>query len=441
MRINNLFLLLLTPNLLSFYSAQCYQGEALFVHNLSSYITIADSILQQLYSLAKPCEKEKVVSQCSTKIRPLLTHFSELSIKIPYVVLGDLPTPVQHLKRLGAHLGCNNMYSKRDDVTGIQLENGQRLFGGNKIRKLEFLLADALNNGAQSVMTFGCAGSNHAVATTVCADYLGLKSISMLKTQPNSHVVRRNLLLMDYYGSEIQFCPDSSVRGLCAMVTFFQQKSAFGVYPYVIPTGGSCPIGVLGFVNAVFELKEQIEQGLLPEPDRIYVAAGSFGTIAGLLLGVKAAGLKSQIIGVAVEPEEVLGEFKKMIIQLFHGTNKLLHESDSTFPLFDMTEQEVVLLMAHGGTEYGLFTQEAAEAIVLLKEQEGIILDGTYTGKAMAGLIADVTENNHHDDVILFWNTFYGDDYASVIKYTDYVKLPKALHHFFESSVQEFDNA
>jgi len=369
----------------------------------------------------------------------MFKNFPLLAEKIAYVSLSDLPTTVMRMSQLGTELGCTSLYIKRDDLSGKILEDGHRLFGGNKIRKLEFLLGDALAQNAQSVLTFGPIGSNHITATAACAQYLGLKSYSMLwASQPNSHVVRRNLALMDYYGTEIHYCPDSFKYSLAATYNYFLENFS-RQYLYMIPMGGSCTLGELGFVNAAFELKEQIEQGIIPEPDRLYLSACSYGTISGLLLGAKLAGLKTQIIGIAAAPEKVQGKGKKTIVELFRETNTFLHNLDASIPLFDFTENGINLLFDYAGERYGLLTEQASDAIALMRTKESINLDATYTGKAMAGMIDDIKKNAKPDEVILFWNTFYGDMRCDVTNDFDYKKLPKDLHAIFQEPVQELD--
>lgn len=368
---------------------------------------------------------------------PLFKHYPVFGEKLAPISLGIFPTPVQQLVHMGDTLGCAQLYIKRDDMSGGVDRNGQRLFGGNKVRKLEFLLSDALNNGAKSVLTLGCAGSNHVVATAAYAQHLGLRCIIPLKPQPNAHVVRRNLLLMHHYGAELSLSPDSSARDEKTIRSFFSSKHTFGDYPYFIPTGGSCPKGVVGFVNAALELKEQIDQHVLPEPDRIYVPAGSFGTAAGLLLGIKAANMKTKLVAVCVEPEETPGCAVREIKRLFVKTNQLLSSLDDSFPQYDYTSEDITIEYDFAGDEYGLFTQEGINAIKQLRMVEGINLDGTYSGKAFAALIHDMRK--HSNEVILFWHTFCGDNFDHIIGQSNYHLLPPEFHHYFEDDVQALD--
>ncbi|MDR3551415.1 MAG: pyridoxal-phosphate dependent enzyme [Candidatus Babeliales bacterium] len=419
-------------------SAQ-YAGEALFVHDLSLYVPLSNSILNQLNQLAAPFQKTAKYKKSSTKKLPLFAQFPKLKDKIPYITLCNLPTPVVKLSNLSDFLQVKEIVIKRDDMAGLVLKDGKRLFGGTKLRKLGFEFGQALENGAKSILTSGSAGSNHAVATAACAQYLDLKSFSLLKPQPNSRVVRRNLLLMDYYGSQIQYCPSMEVRKMGAVYTFFRQKEDFGDFPYIIPPGATCPMGLIGIVNAAYELKEQIKNGQLSEPDRIYVPAGTLGTYVGLLLGCKIADIKSKVVGVLVMPDMKPDSTRKLIVQLFNQTSLLLHQFDSSFPALKLDESQIEMLFDYRGTEYGLFTKEGVDALNVLKDKEGIMLDGTYTAKAFAGMLDDIKKNNYHDKRILFWNTFYADDCQSILALDAYKNLPKALHSYFQTDVQPLD--
>jgi len=209
---------------------------------------------------------------------PLFEQYSLLRERLPYISLGELPTPVQKLEQLGTELGVSQLYIKRDDLSG-------KLYGGNKPRKLEFILGSALRSGTKEVITFGGAGSNHALATAIYARQAGLKSISMLMLQPNARYVRRNLLMSHYCGAELHSCGAQleSVRNmplvyLATICKLLQCRLKSGCFPQLIPPGGSSALGVIGFVNAALELKEQIANGDIPEPEYIYVACGTMGT-------------------------------------------------------------------------------------------------------------------------------------------------------------------
>ena len=253
----------------------------------------------------------------------LFEHFPTLRKQLPYAQLADLPTPVERLSNLGQRIGVEQLWVKRDDLTG-------KVYGGNKIRKLELLLGEALRSQAREVMTFGFAGSNHASATSVYAKELGLRSISMLMPQPNAEYVRRNLLLSFASCAELHHYedPEALEIGVEEQLRIHGRKT--GREPAVIPPGGSTPVGATGFVNAAMELKAQIDEGLLPEPDYIYAALGSTGTVVGLLVGLRALGLKTRVKAVRVLGTDVVEE--ERLAELFQETVDFLSSLDPRFP-------------------------------------------------------------------------------------------------------------
>ena len=361
------------------------------------------------------------------QIPPLYAHHP-LLMGIPHISLYQGFTPVQHLQNAGKFLQIPQLFLKNDGFT-------TGTYTGNKRRKLEFELAQALAHGAQSVITFGCAGSNHAVATSEYCKLLGLQSICMLKPQANSQVVRANLLRHVANNTELHYFPSNDTRKIGTICTWLEHKNNYGNFPYVIPTGGSTPLGTLGFVNAIFELKEQINAGILPEPDLIYVPCGSCATTAGLLLGCKLTGLKTKIMAIAIEPQESPDQFRKNITHLFTAANQLLHETDAHIKLQEITDHDLFINLNFTGSEYAVFTPECVNARELLATYEAITIDGTYTAKAFAALIADAPQLS--DKVVLFWDTFCN---SPIEKFSvDYKKLPACFHAYFEEDVQELD--
>jgi 1-aminocyclopropane-1-carboxylate deaminase/D-cysteine desulfhydrase-like pyridoxal-dependent ACC family enzyme len=383
-----------------------YANELLFLDNLKTTLSFDDETYDALIS--KATHRTPLHFTNNNDELPLFIVYPLLMEHIPYISLGSFPTPIQRLSILEEMYGIENFFIKQDAVSGGIDTDGMQLFGGNKVRKLEFLLADALRYNAETVLTFGGIGSNHAVATATYAQQCGLRCYCMLTPQSDSPVVQRNLSLMKDTQTEIIFSGNAIERKENTIKAFSDNKKNYGDYPYFIPTGGSVALGAVGFVNAAFELADQIKAGYLPEPDYIYVAAGSFGTTAGLSLGLKAAGIRSQIIAVAIEPEKVSGSVVNSINVLFKKTNELLHGYDETFPLFESADN-VTVTHGFGGTCYGLCTPEAMDAIDTIQKQENIILDGTYTGKAFAALIDHAGTGMFKDKSILFWNTFCSD--------------------------------
>lgn len=359
-----------------------------------------------------------------TKPATIFDHFSGLKDNLPYVNLCKLPTPIKKAKGLGDRLGLQNLYIKHDGLTA-------QPFGGNKVRKLEFLLADAVKQEAEEVMTFGFAGSNHALATAVYAKQLGMKSISMLMPQTNHPYVQRNLLAGLHFGAEFHVYRNKRLLRLGARYQQWRHKKKYGKTPYTIPPGGSSPLGAVGFVNAAFELKQQIDTGVMPEPDIIYVTLGSAGTAMGLWLGLKTLKLNCRIIPIRVVDHDFLS--KQMCLDLFGQTAQLLHSLDPSFPLPDTAEVKAEMNIRNEflGEGYAKFNAPGREAISIMKETENIDLDGTYTGKTLAALVADARNNQLKNKTVLFWNTLNAHEQSAPAKDSDWRDLPRSLRKYF----------
>jgi len=368
---------------------------------------------------------------------PLFDQYPLLREKLAHVPLGELPTPVQKLERLGTELGISQLYIKRDDLSG-------KVYGGNKPRKLEFILGNALRSGAREVIALGGTGSNHALATAIYAQKVGLKSISMLMPQPNTRYVGRNLLMSYHYGAELHPCGAEmeSVRNmplvrLATMYQLLRHRLKSGSFPRIIPPGGSSPTGTTGFVNAAFELRKQITNGEMPEPEYIYVACGTMGTAAGLILGLKAAKLDSRVVPVRVTSEKFVNA--RGMINLIDKTSSLLNSLDASFPRFEFSAADIDIRHDYFGKRYALFTREGMEAVSMMREREGIKLDGTYTGKTLAALIDDAKSGRAQGKTVLFWNTLNSRDFSDEISSIDYHSLPRGFHRYFETEVQPLD--
>ena len=360
----------------------------------------------------------------------LFKSYPLLKEKLPYVSLGNFPTPVEKLENMGKKLGLNHLYIKRDDLSGT-------IYGGNKVRKLEFILGQALKSGAKEVLTFGFAGSNHALATAIYANKLGLRSISMLFPQTNAHYVRKNLLMSYYSNAELHQYPNKPIIGFGVIYQLLRHKLKYKHFPSVIAPGGSSILGTIGFVNAAFELKKQIDENTVHEPDYIYVAMGTMGTAAGLLLGLKAANIKSKIIPICVVDKKMANIEK--LKKLFHITNSYLNSLDKSFPVLEFPVGQIRVNHDFFGKQYSLFTKEGVQAVDWMKNTEGINLEGTYTGKTFAALISDANKKNLKDDIIIFWNTYNSIDFSDSIAKINYKNLPNAFHSYFEKEVQQLD--
>jgi len=361
---------------------------------------------------------------------PLFAGYPRLRQSLSRVVLAELPTPVSRLKGLEKHLRIQRCDVKSDGFTA-------RPFGGNKIRKLEFLLGEALSQKNRSVLTFGAAGSNHALATALCARKTGLRAVCLLADQPNARYVRRNLLAHLDAGSDLHGYAKSSALKRGALVQSLLEAMRTGRPPMIIPPGGSTPLGACGFVNAGLELKLQIDEGLLPKPDRIYVALGTMGTAAGLLLGLQAVGLDPELIGVRVVPEIMANA--RAFQRLYSRTRTLLRQKDPSFPFAEHGMKRLTIRNEFFGTKYACFTDAGMEAVRLAFSLDGVHLDGTYTGKAMAALISDARNGELKDKNVLFWNTLNARSLDGITEHRNYRQLPGFFHRYFEEDVQPLD--
>ena len=269
------------------------------------------------------------------------------------------------------------LFIKRDDLTGLAM-------GGNKARKLEFLIADALDRGATVVLTTGAAQSNHARMTAAAARAAGL-DVHLVLTADADPPMQGNLLLDRLFGAVIHYVPPPADPSLATsdeeaakVAEVLAHLSACGERPYEIPVGGSSGVGVLGYTYGTREIVDQLS-ALNLRPARLYFASGSRGTQAGLTLGAKWCGAPYAVYGVAVSGGE---SFKR------ERAHRIANEAAGLAGLATrVTDGDLVTDQNYIGEGYGIATPECVEAIHLLAETEGILLDPVYTAKAMACLI------------------------------------------------------
>jgi D-cysteine desulfhydrase family pyridoxal phosphate-dependent enzyme len=293
----------------------------------------------------------------------------------PRFRLAALPTPLQEATRLRAALGghsrCPRIFIKRDDLTGLA-------FGGNKTRKLEYLVADALQQQATVLVTTGAAQSNHARQTAAAACVAGLRSVLVLLSDTGEPPVQGNLLLDRILGAEVHVIPSDRSAARERIDRIVADLAHGGERPYWIPGGGSSPIGAFGYVAATLELVTQCV-ALDVAPRWLYYASGSRGTQAGLVLGAKMFSASFGLQGIAISPEQPDGI--PQAIQVVNQAAALLGAE------MQVSVDDLVTNPNYLGTGYGIGTAASREAISLLARQEGILLDPVYTAKAMAGLI------------------------------------------------------
>jgi len=329
----------------------------------------------------------------------------ELEAKIeslPRIRLANLPTPLQEMPRLSGVLGGPKIWIKRDDLTGLG-------FGGNKVRKLEFEMADAVKEGADVVVAGGVVQSNHAFATTVAARRLGMKVVLLLRgEEPKEYT--GNLLLNRIFGAEIRFIKAEWHESVEITRNVVKELKEKGYRPYVVPF--SSPLGSVGYVNAVLELLEQAKTMNL-KVDSVVHAAGSGGTQAGIVIGNKVLKAGIDVVGIATESD---GEW--LLDTTVEIANKCARLLDLDLTL---ARGDIKILNDYVGEGYGILDEKVKEAIKLVARTEGILLDPVYSGKAMVGLIDLATrERFEKHENIVFVHT---GGTPAVFAYKDELKL------------------
>ena len=347
----------------------------------------------------------------------IFERYPELEGAIPWLPLGTYPTPVHRLTSLGG----GRLWIKRDDLTSPE-------YGGNKVRKLEFILGDAVRRGKKRVVTIGGIGTNHGLATAIYCRKLGIGCTLALFDQPVTGHVRENLLLFHRYGAELVH--SASMFGAGSQFYIFQRMRRPG--SCFVYAGGSTPLGAIGFVSAAFELKKQIDEGMLPEPRYIFCPLGSSGTMAGLALGARIAGMTAEVIGVRVTASS-LGPIPlatpQTVATLMAGAYRLLKNSCPSLPNTEICRPRVI--DEFFGGEYGLPTAEGNRAQRLFRDQEGIILDSTYTAKTCAALLDFMKDPWQTKEPVLYWHTYNSRDMSAEAASVQYRDLPRDFHRFF----------
>jgi D-cysteine desulfhydrase family pyridoxal phosphate-dependent enzyme len=319
---------------------------------------------------------------------------------LPRIQIAHLPTPIEELPRLSAHLGGPKLWVKRDDQTGLA-------FGGNKTRKLEYLMADAQAQGAKTVITAGAVQSNHCRQTAAAAARLGLDCILVLAgEQPQK--ASANFLLDQLVGAEFAWAEDFSTRDAVLQETFEEAKQE-DRQPYLVPYGGSSPIGAAGYVYAIREL---LEQDL--RPDWIIFPSSSGGTQAGMVLGAEIFGFAGRVLGISVdEPLDVL---QTRVAVLASETAECLG-APATFEV-----DQIHVNADYTGDGYGILNSLDTEAVQLFAKWEGLLLDPVYTGRAAGGMIDLIRKGVFSSqETVLFWHTggntaLFAEKYRQIVE-------------------------
>ena len=363
----------------------------------------------------------------------IFEKYPKLEGNVPWTsLLTNLPTDVDRLQNLEQEIGLETgkIFLKRDD-------KDHHIYGGNKLRKFEFIFGNALKKDKKGIMTMGGVGTNHGLAAAIVCQELGLECNLFLFPQSLTWHVQRSLLLYDHFGAKLHL-GKNDVFTLLKMAFFrlFHPKQYF-MLPGGTPLFGfGTSLGTVGFINAIFELKSQIDKEIIPEPDEIFIAGGSTGTGAGLVAGCKLLGLKTRVNIIAVYPELVSNP--KSVRRNANKALKYLKKQDSSIPKIKITENDFKFIKGYLGSDYGIKTVRSQDAVDLVRELEGkekdFSLETTYTGKAMAAMLDFLKKKENQAKNVLFWNTYNSNDLDAYLRETqfDYEKLPEEFHKFFE---------
>ncbi len=349
----------------------------------------------------------------------LFRRYPGLAGHIPWVALGGCTTPVETLRLEGVEGGA---WIKRDDLTCEP-------YGGNKVRKLEFLLAQAQRQGAGRVITAGAAGSHHALATTVYSRMLGLPATLVLFPQPLTPHVRQVLRLDHALGAELRFTPRMEMVPAALLAARLAHRRE---RPVVIPPGGSDAVGTLGYVSAALELAEQVEVGEAPRPDVVHVATGTMGTAAGLALGFALADLPIRVMAYRITGRIVTNEWA--LRRLLRSTLRRLRQAGLKIPPLVEVLRRIELRHEQLGERYGRETEAGRRATEQFA-QAGLTLDPTYTAKAAAGFLAAVEADPEH--IHLFWHTLSATYPRETAAAADLIPLPEPFRHYLAGESTE----
>ncbi len=309
---------------------------------------------------------------------------------LPRVKLAHLPTPLEEAPRLSEYLGGPRLWVKRDDLTGLAL-------GGNKARKLEFLLGQARAQDADVVITVGAVQSNHCRMTAAAAKRLGMDAIVVLNGQ-EPELRQGNLLLDSLFGAEIRIIQTDDDYILMGVVEdLARQLRRDGRHPYIIPRGGSNALGAAAYLEASLEMLAQANS-LGIRVDAIVHASTSGGTQSGLYTGTKMTESGVQVIGISAGPKRDV--VTKRVLGIVSELTGMLELRWRPHP------DDLLVYDDYVGERYGVPTQECLDAIRVMARTEGILLDPVYTGKAMAGLIGLIRQERFkRDQTVVFWHT------------------------------------
>lgn len=349
---------------------------------------------------------------------PLLQAYPRLADALPVAGLLSGPTPVVSLGNEA------RVFLKRDDLSAPD-------FGGNKVRKLDFILGAAQQRGVRELITFGYTGSNFVAATAWHGRKLALRTIAYLLRQVDADYIADNLAISLHAGAELHLLNSTTQIAAAAVMRSGTRLLRTQRLPLWIPPGGSSPLGVIGFINAAFELKRQVQAGELPQPERIYVAFSSMGTVAGLALGLELAGLDARIEAVQVVDAAFAGTTK--LQQLANQTCRLLRRIDPSLGGIEQAIQKVRIRTDFFGEGYACPTSETRPAMERFIAGGGSRADTCYTGKALACIYSDLDAGRLRGENVLFWHTLNAHGMPAGVQRPVPERIPEAFRCYFNA--------
>ncbi len=325
----------------------------------------------------------------------LFERYPPLLSRLDHLPLGEGPTPVREMRELAPE-GTAPVWLKDDGVYGS-------IYGGNKVRKLEWLLADVRRRGARCILTAGGLATNWGLAAALYARRLGIATEIALVDQPMDDHVRAQLARLEAVATlhRTRSTPRTVVAAPWLVVRRTLKDRRF---PYLVGPGGSSARGALGYVECALEIAHQVEEGILPAPTHAVVALGSGGTVAGLALGLRMAGLRTRVVGVVVAHQLRLDV--PVVIRLARRGEALLRRRGADLGDVSVGADDVVITREWLGAGYGHGTEESSRALALAASREGLELDPVYTAKAMAALVDLNARGLFGEGPVLFVNTY-----------------------------------
>jgi len=353
--------------------------------------------------------------------------YPKLEQSIPWVLLGNLPTPVERMSKLGDSLGYPSLWVKRDDLSSTKM-------GGNKVRIMEFLLAAMKASGKKVAISPGALGSNQIMSSGIYGHELGLKIVGVFFKQCQTDYMCKHMLVDKSMGVEFNHVNSPYAVPFAILYHYLKNFDWSKMQaPFYIPTFGSSSTCAFGYFNAMFELKKQIDAKMLPSPDYIFVTAGTGGTMAGIQLGAKVLGINTKTVGVRITDYIACNE--RLVASIINRAYRHLKKAGADLVPMKFTAKDIIMIHDFFGGEYAAITEEGKAAKKLAAEVEGLVLDTTYTAKTMAAMLKYLKEHDLKDKNILFWHTYNTRDLTKFLDPKLSSKdLPQDFQCYFQSS-------